>query len=112
MHNFFSVTGKSPLFEIRHMDTEGYGSLKLIPMLQENLIEESDDSLKSISILQENYVEETEVITSDKERCDEVESDEEEEDEDYRSKQSKTWKSIGTESKRKSPVCVYTCKVN
>ncbi|KAJ6717609.1 P-LOOP CONTAINING NUCLEOSIDE TRIPHOSPHATE HYDROLASES SUPERFAMILY PROTEIN [Salix purpurea] len=103
------LAGKSPLFEIRHMDTEGYGSLKLIPMLQENLIEESDDSLKSISILQENYVEETEVITSDKERCDEVESDEEEED--YRSKQSKTWKSIGTESKRKSPVCVYTCKI-
>ncbi|KAF9674921.1 hypothetical protein SADUNF_Sadunf10G0177800 [Salix dunnii] len=105
------LAGKSPLFEIRHMDTEGYGSLKLIPMFQENLIEESDGSLKSISILQENYVEETEVITSDKERCDEVESDEEVEDEDYCSKQSKTWKSSGIEIKRKSPVCVYTCKV-
>lgn len=103
------LAGKSPLFEIRHVDTEGDDSLKLIPILQENLIEESDDSLKSISILQENYVEETEVIISDKERCDEVESDEE--DEDYRPKQSKTWKSGGTERKRNSPVCVYTCKI-
>lgn len=103
------LAGKSPLFEIRHVDTEGDDSLKLIPILQENLIEESDDSLKSISILQENYVEETEVIISDKERCDEVESDEE--DEDYRPKQSKTWKSSGTERKRNSPVCVYTCKI-
>lgn len=103
------LAGKSPLFEIRHVDTEGDDSLKLIPILQENLIEESDDSLKSISILQENYVEETEVIISDKERCDEVESDEE--DEDYRPKQSKTWKSGGTERKRNSPVHVYTCKI-
>lgn len=103
------LAGKSPLFEIRHVDTEGDDSLKLIPILQENLIEESDDSLKSISILQENYVEETEVIISDKERCDEVESDEE--DEDYRPKQSKTWKSSGTELKRNSPVRVYTCKI-
>ncbi|XP_061976650.1 protein SEEDLING PLASTID DEVELOPMENT 1 [Populus nigra] len=103
------LAGKSPLFEIRHVDTEGDDSLKLIPILQENLIEESDDSLKSISILQENYVEETEVIISDKERCDEVESDEE--DEDYRPKQSKTWKSGGTERKRNSPVSVYTCKI-
>lgn len=103
------LAGKSPLFEIRHVDTEGDDSLKLIPILQENLIEESDDSLKSISILQENYVEETEVIISDKERCDEVESDEE--DEDYCPKQSKTWKSSGTERKRNSPVCVYTCKI-
>lgn len=103
------LAGKSPLFEIRHVDTEGDDSLKLIPILQENLIEESDDSLKSISILQENYVEETEVIISDEERCDEVESDEE--DEDYRPKQSKTWKSSGTELKRNSPVHVYTCKI-
>lgn len=103
------LAGKSPLFEIRHVDTEGDDSLKLIPILQENLIEESDDSLKSISILQENYVEETEVIISDKERCDEVESDEE--DEDYCPKQSKTWKSSGTERKRNSPVHVYTCKI-
>lgn len=103
------LAGKSPLFEIRHVDTEGDDSLKLIPILQENLIEESDDSLKSISILQENDVEETEVIISDKERCDEVESDEE--DEDYRPKQSKTWKSSGTELKRNSPVHVYTCKI-
>ncbi|KAL9388490.1 hypothetical protein Peur_017095 [Populus x canadensis] len=103
------LAGKSPLFEIRHVDTEGDDSLKLIPILQENLIEESDDSLKSISILQENYVEETEVIISDKERCDEVESDEE--DEDYRPKQSKTWKSGGTERKRNSLVRVYTCKI-
>lgn len=103
------LAGKSPLFEIRHVDTEVDDSLKLIPILQENLIEESDDSLKSISILQENYVEETEVITSDKERCDEVESDEE--DEDYHPKRSKTWKSSGTERKRNSPVRVYTCKI-
>lgn len=103
------LAGKSPLFEIRHVDTEGDDSLKLIPILQENLIEESDDSLKSISILQENDVEETEVIISDEERCDEVESDEE--DEDYRPKQSKTWKSSGTELKRNSPVHVYTCKI-
>ncbi|KAJ6892488.1 hypothetical protein NC651_025629 [Populus alba x Populus x berolinensis] len=103
------LAGKSPLFEIRHVDTEVDDSLKLIPILQENLIEESDDSLKSISILQENYVEETEVITSDKERCDEVDSDEE--DEDYRPKRSKTWKSSGTERKRNSPVRVYTCKI-
>ncbi|KAL3579379.1 hypothetical protein D5086_020883 [Populus alba] len=103
------LAGKSPLFEIRHVDTEVDDSLKLIPILQENHIEESDDSLKSISILQENYVEETEVITSDKERCDEVESDEE--DEDYHPKRSKTWKSSGTERKRNSPVCVYTCKI-
>lgn len=103
------LAGKSPLFEIRHVDTEVDDSLKLIPILQENHIEESDDSLKSISILQENYVEETEVITSDKERCDEVESDEE--DEDYHPKRSKTWKSSGTERKRNSPVRVYTCKI-
>ncbi|XP_011024363.1 PREDICTED: uncharacterized protein ycf45 [Populus euphratica] len=103
------LAGKSPLFEIRHVDTKGDDSLKLIPILQENLIEESDDSLKSISIPQENYVEETEVIASDKERCDEIESDEE--DEDYRPKRSKTWKSSGTERKRNSPVCVYTCKI-
>lgn len=103
------LAGKSPLFEIRHVDTEVDDSLKLIPILQENHIEESDDSLKSISILQENYVEETEVITSDKERCDEVDSDEE--DEDYRPKRSKTWKSSGTERKRNSPVRVYTCKI-
>ncbi|CAK7325387.1 unnamed protein product [Dovyalis caffra] len=121
------LAGRSPLFEIRHMDIEGEDSLKSIPILQEkligesddslesipilreNLIEESDDSLKPIPIHRENLIEETVVMTINKEKSDVVESDEE--NEDYHPKQSKKWKSNGSVPQRNSPVCVYTCKI-
>uniref|UniRef100_A0A2P2K340 ATP binding protein n=1 Tax=Rhizophora mucronata TaxID=61149 RepID=A0A2P2K340_RHIMU len=82
--------GKTPLFEIRHMDAE------------------ADDSLKHTLIIGKNHVEHEGVKITEY-RGDEVLS--EEEDEDHHSHQSKKCKTSISVGKKSAPVCVYTYKI-
>lgn len=90
-HNLFWVTGKTPLFEIRQMDTR------------------SDDSLKTAQIHGNELVEEYEAKSIGTGNGDEVESDEE--NENYALDHFEKPKTGGY-VRRSSPVCVYTYKVN
>ncbi|EEF29006.1 protein SEEDLING PLASTID DEVELOPMENT 1 [Ricinus communis] len=83
------LSGKTPLFEIRHMDTEGDDSLKFTPMNGNNLVEESEP-----------------VIIK---KGDEIDSDEEN---GYTpSIYFKKHKTRGYVKQRSSPVCIYTYKI-
>lgn len=70
---------------------------------------EDDDSLKSTSIIGKEDAGEPEVMTINKSKDDEVESDEE--DEDYSLSQSKKLKMNGS-VRQSTPARVYSYKVN
>ncbi|KDP30489.1 hypothetical protein JCGZ_16168 [Jatropha curcas] len=85
------LSGKTPLFEIRHMVTE------------------EDDSLKSTPILGKDQVEEYEAMTINKDEGDEVQSDKE--DDYYAQTQIRKVKTSGYVKRRSSPICIYTYKI-
>lgn len=88
---FFLVVGKSPLFEIRHVDADANGSCKSISLPEKNYLEVSDFTLKK------------DIDSSG------IEYDDE--DLDHSPKQSKKFSSKKSVKKRSSPVCVYIYKV-
>ena len=89
--NFYWVVGKSPLFEIRHMDADDNDSLKFTLLPEKSHIEESN-------------------MNDGKDVSSDVESDEEEVG--HPPSWSKKQSTSIYVKKRSSPVCVYTYKVN
>lgn len=85
------LSGKIPLFEIRHMDTEGYDSPKFNPIIVNNPMEES------------------EAIVNHEGKGDEVDYDDENE---YSARiHFKNLKTSEYVKRRSSPVCVYNFKI-
>ena len=89
--NFYWVIGKSPLFEIRHMDADDNDSLKFTLLPEKSHIEESN-------------------MNDGKDVSSDIESDEEEVG--HPPSWSKKQSTSIYVKKRSSPVCVYTYKVN
>lgn len=84
------AAGKSPLFELRHIDDEASSSLKSSSSPQKNLVEDSKQA--------NNQDEKVETVSDD-------------EGVDYFHKS----RNLGNDryvKKRNSPLCVYTFKVN
>lgn len=89
--NFYWVIGKSPLFEIRHMDADDNDSLKFTLLPEKSHIEESN-------------------MNDGKDVSSDIESDEEEVG--HPPSWSKKQSTSIYVKKQSSPVCVYTYKVN
>lgn len=84
--------GKSPLFEVRQMDEEANNSMKSSLRIQKDLVEDS--------ILVSNQIENAKKLLDD-----------EDEDEDY-SPKTKKLGTVRYAEKRRSPLYVYTFKVD
>lgn len=84
------LAGKSPLFEVRHMECEANSSLESTPTLEKNHKKGSE-------------------LDNDEDRMSQIESDEE--DRDYSQINSMKLSRNITVSKRRSPVYVYTYKI-